>query len=250
MKYMGSKNRIAKHILPLILHSRQSDQYYVEPFVGSANMIDKVTGLRIGNDTNLPLIELWKKLIQGWLPPDYITKEEYYEIKNDPDIFPLELVGWVCFCCSFSGKPFSGFAGVNKTKTGIIRNYQTEAKNNISDQIKFLKSVIFTCNTYDEIKLPENSLIYCDPPYKNTTGYRVKFNHEVFYNWCRSKILEGHKVFISEYEMPDDFICICIWSKTFKSSLSQNGMYESPVSESTEKLFVHYSQVEPYMQTI
>ena len=44
MKYMGSKNRIAKHILPIILKDRIENQYYVEPFVGGANMIDKVDG--------------------------------------------------------------------------------------------------------------------------------------------------------------------------------------------------------------
>ena len=44
MKYMGSKNRIAKHILPIILKDRKENQYYVEPFVGGANMIDKVQG--------------------------------------------------------------------------------------------------------------------------------------------------------------------------------------------------------------
>lgn len=34
MKYMGSKNRIAKEILPIILRDRKPNQWYVEPFVG------------------------------------------------------------------------------------------------------------------------------------------------------------------------------------------------------------------------
>jgi len=44
MKYMGSKNRIAKHLLPIMLAERKPDQWWVEPFVGGANMIDKVEG--------------------------------------------------------------------------------------------------------------------------------------------------------------------------------------------------------------
>lgn len=56
MKYMGSKARIAKHILPIILKDRKEDQWYVEPFVGGANMIDKVDGNRIGSDLNKPLV--------------------------------------------------------------------------------------------------------------------------------------------------------------------------------------------------
>ena len=62
MKYMGSKNRIAKHILPIILKDRKENQYYVEPFVGGANIIDKVGGNRIGADINPYLIEFFKGL--------------------------------------------------------------------------------------------------------------------------------------------------------------------------------------------
>ena len=44
MKYMGSKARHAKELLPIILKDRKEGQWYVEPFVGGCNMIDKVTG--------------------------------------------------------------------------------------------------------------------------------------------------------------------------------------------------------------
>ena len=59
MKYMGSKARHAKEILPIILSTRKEDQWYVEPFVGGANVIDKVDGKRIGADINEPLIGMW-----------------------------------------------------------------------------------------------------------------------------------------------------------------------------------------------
>lgn len=38
---MGSKRRIAKDILPIILENRKENQFYVEPFVGGCNLIDK-----------------------------------------------------------------------------------------------------------------------------------------------------------------------------------------------------------------
>ena len=50
MKYMGSKRRIAKYILPIMLEHRAPNQWWVEPFVGGGNMIDKV-------DVLLDLIE-------------------------------------------------------------------------------------------------------------------------------------------------------------------------------------------------
>ena len=42
MVYMGSKNRIAKELLPIITANLTNDRYYIEPFVGGCNMIDKV----------------------------------------------------------------------------------------------------------------------------------------------------------------------------------------------------------------
>lgn len=65
MKYMGSKRRIVKEILPIILKDRKPDQYYVEPFVGGGNVIEKVTGNRIAGDNNRYLIALFKKMQEG-----------------------------------------------------------------------------------------------------------------------------------------------------------------------------------------
>lgn len=44
MKYMGSKSRIAKDIVPIIqsyINNNDIDMY-IEPFVGGANVIDKI----------------------------------------------------------------------------------------------------------------------------------------------------------------------------------------------------------------
>ena len=81
MKYMGSKNRIAKHILPIMLKDRKNGQYWVEPFVGGANMIDKVDGNRIGADFNKYVASMWEKLEGGWLPRDNYTREDYAFVK-------------------------------------------------------------------------------------------------------------------------------------------------------------------------
>lgn len=239
---MGSKNRIAKELLPIILKDRKEGQWYVEPFVGGANMIDKVDGNRIGCDYHTELIELWKSLQNGWSPPVYISKEQHKDIRINKDLYPKELVGWVGFNCSYSGVYFGGFAGETKTKTGIIRNYQDEAIRNINKQLKSLKGVIFENKSYEDIVVPNNSIIYCDPPYENTSGYKNKttFSHYQFWDKCREWVNAGHKVFISEYNAPDDFICI--YEKKVNSSLSANGKSGSNKT-STEKLFIHKSQV-------
>ena len=235
MKYMGSKARIAKHILPIILASRKEGQYYVEPMCGGMNSIDKVDGNRIANDANYYLMEMWKRLIDGsWLPPKYIERERYNDIRSNPGGYAPEEVGWVGFNCSYSGMWFGGFAGKTKTKINTIRNYQQEAINNVFKQVKKLQGVVLSCVPYYDLILPENSIVYCDPPYENTTGYKGEFDHWTFWHWCRNKTELGHTVFISEYNAPDDFECV--WGKEVKSSLSANGKVGGN-KNSVEKLF-------------
>ena len=43
MRYVGSKNRLAKELVPIIQsHITNETKGYIEPFVGGANMIDKI----------------------------------------------------------------------------------------------------------------------------------------------------------------------------------------------------------------
>jgi len=232
MKYMGSKARIAKHILPIILKNRLPNQWYVEPFCGGCNCVDKVTGNRIASDSNIYLIALLKELSKGWIPPK-IDKDMYAKLRLTPHCFPHALVGWAGIGCSYSGKWFGGFAGETKTKIGTVRDYQLEAINNVLEQN--FDGILFFNNVYYKLLIPENSIIYCDPPYANTTEYSKAFDHEKFWTWCRNKTEQGHSVFISEYKAPDDFECV--WEKEVKSSLSANGRIGGS-KKSIEKLFV------------
>lgn len=236
---MGSKARIAKHILPIILKGRKEDQWYVEPFVGGANMIDKVDGNRIGGEFNRYIAEMWSELVKG-AKPLTITKGDYQNIKTNPDSYPDWLVGWVGVACSYSGKWFGGFAGKTVTLGGD-RDYQAEAHANLKKQLPNLYGVEFVHSSYDELNIPPQSIIYCDPPYANTTKYKDDFDHVSFWQWCRDKAKDGNRVFISEYNAPDDFVCV--WQQEVKSSLSANGK-SGGSKNSIEKLFVHESQVE------
>src|SRR5690606_30524555 len=106
MKYMGSKNRIAKHLLPIMLAEceKHSINKWAEPFVGGANMIDKVPDSfeRIGYDLNEYLIEMFKGLQIGFRPKDNYTRDEYFFIKNNKNN-DKALTGYVGINCSYSG---------------------------------------------------------------------------------------------------------------------------------------------------
>ena len=225
---MGSKNRIAKYLLPIILKDRKEGQWYVEPFVGGANMIDKVDGNRIGADSNEYNICLFKGIQEGFIPPNLISEDEYKKAQANRDVTPL--TAFIGYGCSYAGKWFGGYARGNDVK-GSPRNYCLESKNNILKQAIGLKGIEFKHSSYDELEIPSNSIIYCDPPYEGTTKYKDTFDYPKFWDWCREKSKEGHQVFISEYNAPTDFECI--WEMKVNSSLTK----DTGSKKATEKLF-------------
>lgn len=237
MKYMGSKARHAKELLPIILANRAEGQWYVEPFVGGANMIDKVDGNRIGADYNEYLAEMWKAVSTGWLPKELITEDDYQSVKDNKEA-DKALTAYVGFAMSFGGKWFGGYrrdiAGTKDDPTLKALNESEQSRKSYESLLKQQKKLLgvdFRHSSYQDLAIPANSIIYCDPPYKDTTKYKDSFDHEPFYDWCRQKHKEGHQVFVSEYQMPEDFICV--WSKEVNSSLTK----DTGSKKGVEKLF-------------
>lgn len=68
---------------------------------------------------------------------------------------------------------------------------------------------------YREVKIPENSIVYCDPPYENTGAYTRDFNHTEFWNWARNL---KYPLFVSEYTIPHDFRLIGKFQRNTKLS--------------------------------
>lgn len=58
------------------------------------------------------------------------------------------------------------------------------------------------CLDYREVEIPNNAVIYCDIPYRDTNvgGYDV-IDYENFYEWCER---QDNPIFISEYSMPSE----------------------------------------------
>jgi DNA adenine methylase len=246
MKYMGSKSRIAKHITPFVFKHFEYGMTYVEPFVGGLNMMDKTpptTTTKIASDINPYLISMWNELQNGWMPPEFISRDEYNDVRTDYNTkggkYPSHFIGYVGFSGSYGGRFFDGgYAGITKTKSGKgkSRNYPFEAYNNITKQIPKLNNIDFTCGSYDDLDLKGlDCVIYCDPPYKGTKEYSNSgFDSDKFWDWCNEQIKCGHQVFVSEYEAPSDWVCV--WEKTVSSSLRANGIIKGD-KKSVERLF-------------
>jgi len=220
MRYMGSKARHAKHIIPFLMDGHDQSKPYIEPFVGGGNMIDKVPAdIRWGSDTAEYAIALLDALSKGWVPPETLSEEEYCRIKEDPGKYSKWLVGFAAGPCSFGGKFWGGYARGGFNSKGP-RDHQNEAFDNAIKQSHGLRGVKFTVANYNSIVYPEGSTVYCDPPYAGTTGYKSgSFDHAVFWDWAE-KLSHGRRVFVSEYTAPDNWTCI--WERDVASSLTKD----------------------------
>ena len=235
MKYMGSKARFAKAIYAKICElSPRNGRAWVEPFAGGMNMICEVPhedGPRYANDCNKYLIELFKHLASNGELPGFIEKAEHAEIMQNKANFDDWYIGYIGFCCAYNGI-FGTYAGRSNTKIGTVRDYQDESKRNVLKQALKLQEVWYCNASYNEIAIPENSIVYCDPPYENVTGYGAKFNHVEFWDWVR-EVSKEHDVFVSEYSAPEDFECV--WQTETTSSIRAASGAGS--KQSIEKLF-------------
>lgn len=225
MQYFGGKARIAKEIVSVLNKYREKDQLFIEPFCGGINITCLMGDNVIANDRNIELIELYKSIQNGWIPPENVSEEDYENAKITTD---KKLKAFIGIGCSYSGKWFGGYARGQKG-----RNYAKNAKNSLLKKFKTLGKVDFISKNYDKIDC-KDALIYCDPPYNETTKYKFgKFDSNKFWQWCRDMSKKGNTVIVSEYNAPNDFKCI--WSKETKTDIrtKQNGK-ETRI----EKLFI------------
>ena len=74
---------------------------------------------------------------------------------------------------------------------------------------------------YRDVHIPEDAVIYCDPPYAGTAGYGIAFDHKAFYSWCRA-VGKRHPLYVSEYWMPSDFRCVAEYEVRALAGASTN----------------------------
>lgn len=185
---------------------------------------------KYGFDNNEYLISFWQEIQKGWNPLTDVdmTKDFYTQVKNNKDKFPKYIVALCGLCATYNAKWFGGYAGIVRAKIGTERNYYDEAVRNVLKQRERLEDIIFDCKSYKDISV-ENALIYCDPPYQNTTKYKDEFNHDEYWEWVR-EMSKNNIVICSEYTAPADFECI--WSKELTTTLDKSSR-----SKAVEKLF-------------
>lgn len=93
----------------------------------------------------------------------------------------------------------------NKNKHNLIQHYPRLQRLQEMRQEQ-VDNITFFNDDYRNIPLPDNCVIYCDIPYRNTGTYNKaeEFDYESFYDWCVDMKNKGYEVYISEYNIPDD----------------------------------------------
>jgi len=199
MQYLGGKAGEGKRIASICSERLKSpDQLFVDMFCGSLNVVRHVSHPnRLAIDACGPLIVMWKAALDGWVPPCTVTREEYGRISQVQD--PRDpMTAFVLFGCSFGGKWRGGYA---KDRPG--QRYAECASNSIRRKAKDCKGLVLEHNTFQQKHpgcWPPGTVLYCDPPYQGTTGYKAiePFNSDAFWFWASQHARRGVHVFVSE----------------------------------------------------
>ena len=234
MQYVGSKNRLSKELAPIIQRYITDETVaYIEPFVGGANMIDKIKHhTKIGSDLHKELIALLQYTRDNYKElPETISEEEYHKVKKNQDSYEPWYTGLVGFCGSFGAKYFGGYA---RRSNGD--DVPAQAIRSLKKQSPNIQDITFECKSFLDYNPKEykNCVFYLDPPYRKTLSYSTGgFPYEEFDKWV-IELAKNNTVLISEYEMPEDNF-ECIWSKTVKVGISGQGDIKN--KKRVEKLF-------------
>lgn len=197
IRYVGGKNRLSKHIAPIIQSYINTNTAYVEPFVGGGNVLAAINAnTKIANDIDKAVVYLLANLYNGWIPPKTVSEKEYHVYKLLPETNPLH--GWAAFACSFSGKKWGGYART------VGRDHSNEQYRAIIKHKHKFTNTTFSRKHYTKLYIPDNTVVYCDPPYAHTLQYQSKFNSKEFWKWA-TKLSKRCTVIISEYTAPAHF---------------------------------------------
>ena len=189
-------------------------------------MIDKVPGRRLGADANPRAVEALILIRDraDELPKNNteFTEHDYAKLRKAEH--PIK--SFAGFAYSYAAKWLGGW------QRGAGRDFVAEAYRNAQRQNPRIKGVELVVASYSELCIPGESILYCDPPFKGTQGYGLRFDHEAFWQWARDRTDEGHLVYVSEYEAPGDFVSV--WEKEVNNTLAKN----TGAKKGVEKLFV------------
>ena len=256
LPYMGSKNKIAEWVISVLPSAR----HFYDLFCGgcavthAAMLSGRYEDFYI-NDIQGDIPQLFLDAVRGNLPEDYlapIDREQFYARKNEP---------LVKLCWSFGNNVEKGYLWgeeIEKQKLEAFKMLVSDSvEKRYSHYRNFVKMILQTNDVYAKSEsisrihsvehlqslqalqalqslqalLHVSSVVYADPPYRGTEAYHADgFDFDRFDNWLRNT---PFPVYVSEYTMPSDFVCIAETERIATLCATDNS------KRTIEKIFVH-----------
>ena len=96
------------------------------------------------------------------------------------------------------------------------------------ESLQILERLKITSQSYAEIDIPSDAVVYCDPPYHASDNRlyegTARFDHGAFYDWC-VRVSKTNPIFISEYSIEDDRFEVVSEKHKMTSMNSKNSVY-------------------------
>ena len=248
IKWVGSKSKLLKHLLPVLSEHMDQYDYYVEPFMGTGSVFLALLHDRVFSHTTFVLNDMNKYLIEMFYAiRDNVTEliellkgaeQEYNDAKDKKKLYYTKRDEFNVMIRNedYSLKAIVMFMTLIKTNWyGLYRinskgeysvpfgyakklSFNIQNITNISDLLNKNKDrIIFENKDYREL-LTEYSdkkcLIYMDPPYYKTFVSYAKdeFNHkefaEIVENSDQQLVVSNSKDFLDLIQNKDHYVVI------------------------------------------
>ena len=178
-----------------------------------------------------------RRLASGYAVADHIKHKGSVEYWQSNPMFRSVKVKWSEERRGLKGSELANNALKDiEPKPMLVSLERLERLQNIDDMTERASlspqdMLIETSNiSYADYAYRDGDVVYCDPPYKNTNDYGIRFDSDAFWEWARTR---SYPVYVSEYQAPEDFVSI--WNKEKCVLLNRDSL----TAPRTEHLFVH-----------
>lgn len=183
--YTGSKFKLLSQILPEMDLSKKT---FVDVFCGGGsvytNVVDKYQKV-IANDIITDLVGIHKGLVESddiinstkSLCPGKSNPEGYAELRNSYNENPTPDKLWaLMLSCTNNMVRFNQKFKYNQTygNRGFSDATQKKVDNFTKHIREYKENLVYLSTQFDKIEIDSDMMIYCDPPYSNTSaGYNA-----------------------------------------------------------------------------
>ncbi|WP_368656978.1 DNA adenine methylase [Pantoea agglomerans] len=250
--WQGGKRKLIKAYEPNF-PARNTVQHYIEPFFGAGALFCEVVCRYQGitthiNDINRELIsvlnaikndkeefcEYLAVIEEDYLaqPSNQFKKKFFYTVRERywmqaVNELTTETAAMLYFMMktSFRGiwsvKSKGKYKGLYRGSVGLPFNRYFIDYDLIENWHVVLQNTHITCGSYKDIQVPDNSFIFCDPPYRYcSVDYGFGFSdedHKDLITWCQEKKKNGSEVWLCNQDSYDNFFEINARDSIIKS---------------------------------